>query len=197
MFSGIVYDKGKVKSRRAKGKNVQLTITLGKDIPRPEKGMSIAVNGSCLTAVSFRGKREFSADISGETIKKTSLKSVKNSDILNIEYPLTADKFLSGHIVQGHVDTEGKVESLKKKGADLLLEVSFPAEYNKFLVEKGSVAVDGISLTVFNVRKNRFTVSIIPETVKSTIIGNYKRGRSVNLEFDIIGKYILKAVNKV
>jgi len=196
MFSGIIYDVGKIKSRIIRGKNTQLSIVLNKDMLQPERGMSIAVNGVCLTAVSFRGKKEFTADISGETISKTSLKSVKNGDKVNLELPLTADKFLSGHIVQGHVDTEGRVEAFIRKSSDFLLEVSYPAEYDKYLVEKGSIAVDGVSLTVYNTRGRRFTVSVIPETVKGTIISGYKKGTKVNLEFDIIGKYVVKALKK-
>lgn len=192
MFSGIVYDTGRVKAiRQGSGVKV-LTIALSKEILKPEKGMSIAVNGACLTAVSFKGIKEFSADVTEETLKKTVLKSVKPGDEVNVEFPLTLDKFLSGHLVQGHVDCTGKVAGVEKSGDKTILSVSYPKEFDKYMIEKGSVAISGISLTAYNIKNNSFDVSVIPETWKSTIVRNLKRGDEVNLEFDVIGKYVEK-----
>jgi riboflavin synthase len=192
MFSGIVYDTGRIKSiRQGSGVKV-LTIAMNKEILHPEKGMSIAVNGSCLTAVSFKGVKEFSADVTEETLCVTNLGSAKPGNEVNIEFPLTADKFLSGHIVQGHVDSTGSVKNLSKQADRVTLTVSFQPETGRYIIEKGSVAVDGISLTAYNVSKNSFDVAVIPETFKNTIVRNYKKGGNVNLEFDVIGKYVEK-----
>lgn len=192
MFSGIIYDLGRLKSIR-QGSGVKiLTIALSKEIIKPEKGMSIAVNGACLTAVSFKGLREFSADVTEETLKKTVLKSIKPGDEVNVEFPLTLDKFLSGHLVQGHVDCTGKTAGVKKTGDNIVLSISHPKEFGKYIIEKGSVTVSGISLTAYNVKNNSFDIAIIPETWKSTIVKNLKKGDEVNLEFDIIGKYVEK-----
>jgi riboflavin synthase len=196
MFSGIIYCTGRVKGVRPSGKGKIIEVMLSKEIMNPEKGMSIAVNGACLTAVSFNGKMQFTADVSAETIEKTTLEHIKTGAIVNLEFPLTADKFLSGHIVQGHVDAEGKVESLKKEKGDTVLLVSYPKEFDKYIVEKGSIAVDGISLTAFNVKPGKFYVAVIPETLQNTILGSYKPGAAVNLEFDIIGKYVEKQLSK-
>lgn len=196
MFSGIIYCTGRIKSARPSGKGKILEIILTKEILRPEKGMSIAVNGACLTAVSFAGKMQFTADVSAETLKKTVLKNIKPGSIVNVEFPLTADKFLSGHIVQGHVDAAGKVESLKKEKGNTVLTVSYPKEFDKYVVEKGSISVDGISLTAFDLKAGRFSVAVIPETLEKTILGGYKPGHEVNLEFDIIGKYVEKQLSR-
>ncbi|MEI7543036.1 MAG: riboflavin synthase [bacterium] len=190
MFSGIIYDIGRVKAiRQGSGVKV-LTIALSKEILKAEKGMSIAINGACLTAVSFKGIKEFSSDVTEETLKKTVLKSVKPGDEVNVEFPLTLDKFLSGHLVQGHVDCTGKVAGVEKAGDKIILSISYPAEFGKYIIEKGSITVSGISLTAYNLKNNSFDISIIPETWKNTIVKNLKKGAEVNLEFDIIGKYV-------
>jgi riboflavin synthase len=195
MFSGIIYCVGRVKGVRPSGKGKILEIILTKEIINPEKGMSIAVNGACLTAVSFAGKMQFSADVSAETLLKTVLKKIKPGANVNVEFPLTADKFLSGHIVQGHVDTAGKVESLKKEKGNTVLQVSYSKEFDKYVVEKGSISVDGISLTAFSLKQGKFSAAVIPETLENTILGSYRPGTEVNLEFDIIGKYVEKQLN--
>jgi riboflavin synthase len=192
MFSGVIYCPGRVKSVRAGGRGRVIEVALSKEILNPGKGMSIAVNGACLTATAFNGKREFTADVSAETLDKTVLKDIRPGDEVNVEFPLTADKFLSGHIVQGHVDTTGTVESLKKEQGDTVLRVSYPPEFDKYIVEKGSVAVDGVSLTAVDVKKAGFSVAVIPETLENTITGKYKTGDKVNIEFDVIGKYVEK-----
>lgn len=192
MFSGIIYCTGRIKSSRPSGKGRIIDVLLSKEIINPEKGMSIAVNGACLTAAAFTGKMQFSADVSAETLEKTVLGSIKPGAHVNIEFPLTADKFLSGHIVQGHVDAAGKVQSLQKEKGNTILTVSYPKEFDKYVVEKGSISVDGVSLTAYDLKPGKFSVAVIPETLKNTILGGYKTGDKVNLEFDIIGKYVEK-----
>ncbi len=196
MFTGIIQDTGKIKSKTTRGKNIRLGILTGKDIPSREKGMSVAINGACLTAVLFKGKNRFEADITRETAEKTNIKKLKPGTEVNIEYPLTAEKFLSGHIVQGHVDTQGKALDIKKQPGEFILKISYPAEFTPYIIEKGSVTIDGVSLTAFDVGKTSFKISIIPETAAATIIGKYKKGDEVNLEFDIIGKYVKKQISK-
>ncbi|MCX7698513.1 MAG: riboflavin synthase, partial [Candidatus Goldbacteria bacterium] len=161
-----------------------------KEIKNIHRGMSIAVNGVCLTVVSFNGLRIFSVDITEETIKKTTFNNIGYGKNVNIELPVTPESFLSGHIVQGHIDAIGVINSLKKETGNTILKIEFPEKFSKYLVEKGSIAVDGVSLTAFDVKKNVFKVSIIPETLNVTIIGEYKKDDKVNLEFDIIGKYV-------
>ncbi len=192
MFSGIVYCKARVRSFRPSGGGKYIELCAEKPVLRPVKGMSIAVNGVCLTAVRFSGLRVFGAEVSAETYEVTSLKSLRPGAVVNIEFPVTPDTFLSGHIVQGHVDAAGQVVSIDKKKNNTVLKVSFPQKFSKYLVEKGSVCVDGVSLTVFNVKKKSFDVSVIPETLASTIIGGYRPGVKLNIEFDIIGKYAEK-----
>lgn len=197
MFTGIIYCKGRIKKviTLNKGKNIE--IFAEKEINNIHRGMSIAVNGVCLTVVSFSGLRIFSVDISKETIEKTNFKYISYNKNVNIELPVTLETYLSGHIVQGHVDTTGVVRSLKKDTGDTIMEIEFPDRFSKYVVEKGSVAVDGVSLTAFDVKKNMFKVAIIPETLNATIVGEYKKNDKVNLEFDIIGKYVEKILNKV
>lgn len=192
MFSGIIYCKAKVQAAVSKSGLKVFDLALEKEITSPQKGMSIAVNGVCLTATSFKGKKEFKADATAETLEKSSLKNLKTGDEVNIEFPVTPSTMLSGHIVQGHVDSTGRVAALVKKSKDAVLEIEFPAGFGNLIVEKGSIAVDGVSLTAFDVRARSFKVAVIPETLDNTVISNYARGREVNLEFDVVGKYILK-----
>jgi riboflavin synthase len=197
MFSGIVYDTGRIKAvKSAAGGAKIITIALNKPLLSSEKGVSIAVDGACLTAVAFRGLREFSADVSAETLDRTTAGMKKTGEVVNIEYPLTANKFLSGHIVQGHIDCTGTVKSIEKKGAGAVLKINYPAQYSRYLIEKGSITVSGISLTAYDTHDTSFTVSVIPETLASTAVKNMKTGDKVNLEFDLIGKYVEKFVRK-
>jgi riboflavin synthase len=194
MFSGIIYDLGRVKSIRQGSGIKVISIALTKQIIKPEIGMSIAVNGACLTAVSFKGIKEFSADVTEETLTKTVLKSVKPGDKVNVEFPLTPDRYISGHLVQGHVDCTGKVKEIKKSAGKAILTIEYPSGFSRYIIEKGSVAVSGISLTAFNVTDKDFDISLIPETWRSTIVSGLKKGDEVNLEFDMTGKYIEKMI---
>ncbi|MFP4466858.1 MAG: riboflavin synthase [Candidatus Goldiibacteriota bacterium] len=190
MFTGIIYDTGRIKGARQKKGMYSLAIALIKPIIRPEKGMSVAVNGVCLTASVIKGSKEFEADMTAETALKTNLGKAKAGMKVNIELPLTAEKYLSGHIVQGHVDCRGRVGALEKREGNTILNIKYPEEFGRYLAEKGSVAVDGVSLTAYNIKNDSFEVSVIPETLESTIIKGYKKDVPVNLEFDIIGKYV-------
>lgn len=194
MFSGIVYCRARVRSFRHSGGGKYIELSAEKPVIKPVRGMSIAVNGVCLTAVRFSGLRVFGAEVSAETCAVTALKYLRPGALVNIEFPVTPDTFLSGHIVQGHIDAEGKVVRMDRRKNDTVLRVSFPARFSKYAVEKGSVCVDGVSLTAFNVKKGMCDFSVIPETLASTVIGGYKPGDKVNIEFDVIGKYVEKFV---
>lgn len=158
-------------------------------------GDSIAINGVCLTVTSIDSGR-LSFDVSGETLRSTGLGALKAGEKVNIETSLRADGKLGGHFVTGHVDAVGKIRSIVKEGETWTLEVSAPGDVIKFLVDKGSVAVDGISLTVVKVFEDYFTLVIIPHTAMITTIGAKKSGDGVNLEADIIGKYVYRFINR-
>lgn len=154
-------------------------------------GDSIAVNGVCLTATEVTPPF-FYADVMPETLRKTNLYQLRPGDKVNLERALTAGGRLGGHIVTGHVDGTGIILAEKKEGIALIKKISAPPEVGDFLIEKGSVAVDGISLTVVEVTGNAFTVSLVSHTVRNTTLGFKKKGDTVNLEADILGKYIYK-----
>jgi riboflavin synthase len=159
-------------------------------------GDSVAVNGVCLTATGV-GDRGFDADVMPETLRRTSLGALREGDHVNVELPLRPSDRLGGHMVQGHVDGTGTIDSLTDEGFARLVRVSAPAELLRYVVEKGSIAVDGVSLTVFAVEDDAFTVSLIPETLERTTLGRAEPGRTVNLEVDVLAKYVEKLVAKV
>lgn len=152
---------------------------------------SIAVNGVCLTVVSFDND-SFDVQCVNETLRKTNLVDLKEGDPVNLERSLTLEKAIEGHIVQGHVDTVGTVTKVDEKGADKLLTFEFPEEHTDYIVGRGSIAVDGISMTVARESHNKCTIAIIPYTWENTNFKSRKVGDHLNLEFDIFGKYILK-----
>ena len=194
MFTGIVEDVGKVKEIRTKAKEVVFTIQV-KNIDAGEiaLGESIAVNGTCLTVISS-GKGNFTVEASHETLKRTNLSRLKVGSKVNLERAVKLGARLGGHIVNGHVDGIGKVDSIEKRGKSIEIWFSLPEGLSKYVVEKGSIAVDGVSLTVNAVTGNRFSVNIIPYTQEATIFAELKRGAPVNIECDIIGKYVEKFV---
>ncbi len=194
MFTGIVEDLGAVKEIKRKSKEVVFTFKVGKiNLKEVALGDSIAVNGTCLTVTSL-GKRTFSVDASHETLAKTNLGKLKVGKSVNLERALKVGDKLGGHIVNGHVDGVGKVVSKTKQGESVEIRFSVPKELSKYIVQKGSVAIDGVSLTVNSVRGNEFSVNIIPYTQNATTFGGLRKGSSVNIECDIIGKYVEKFV---
>lgn len=188
MFTGIITHTGKLEKRE---KSV-FTFSAARDlIEKLKRGESIAVNGCCLTVISLL-TNIFSVEVIFETEKKTMLGSLISGDRVNLELPATASSFLSGHIVQGHIDGVGKIEKIKEEGNSKLLTIFVPKDLNRYIVEKGSISVNGISLTVINVEKDCFTVGIIPHTWENTMLKHIKTGDLVNIEVDIIAKYIWK-----
>jgi riboflavin synthase len=194
MFTGIVEDVGKVREIKIKSKDVLFIIQV-KNINAGEisLGESIAINGTCLTVISS-GKNNFTVEASHETLKRTNLSKLKVGSKVNLERALKIGGRLGGHIVNGHVDGIGKVESIEKRGKSIEIWFSLPEALSRYVVEKGSIAVDGVSLTINAVNGNRFSVNIIPYTQDATIFAELRPGDLVNIECDIIGKYVEKFV---
>lgn len=194
MFTGIIEDIGRVSGIKRKQKESVFTFEVHKiDIAEVELGESIAVNGACLTVASL-GKNTFTVDASRETLSKTNLGKLKSGSRVNLERSLRVGAKLGGHLVNGHVDGVGRALSKKKHGDSIEFRFSVPDALAKYIVQKGSVAVDGVSLTVNEVKGSDFSVNIIPYTLEETISGALKAGDDVNIECDIIGKYVEKFV---
>ncbi len=190
MFTGIIQAIGKVAKLEQKGGDVRLTLDTGDlQIEAAELGDSIAVNGVCLTAVEFTD-HGFVADVSGETLAKTSLGSLKPGSEVNLETALTLNTALGGHLVSGHVDGLGTVLSQRNDGRSYRYEFSVPQELAHYIAQKGSITIDGTSLTVNNVEDNRFDVNIVPHTWDNTIFKHYEINTQVNIEVDIIARYL-------
>ena len=190
MFTGIIEDKGKVENiRKASADAFVLTVNLPEDW-KTNEGQSIAINGACLTVTS-QNNNKANFDVMPETIYKTSFSKLKKGDEVNLERAMAANGRFEGHIVQGHVDDTGQIRSKVKKGNSWEIKIQTRREFAKNLVDKGSVAVDGISLTISKLFDSAFEVSIIPLTADKTTLGFKKTGDYVNLEADILGKYIL------
>lgn len=193
MFTGIIEEVGRV-TRIAKDKgNRRITVSSGKLAKELSKGSSIAVSGVCLTAVDIT-LEAFSADLAQETWNRTSFSRIKDGAMVNLELPMRADGRFDGHIVQGHVDGTGKFLSLKAipDAEDYWLEIEIPAELSRYVIHKGSLCIEGISLTVAKIDGTRVTVAIIPHTAKVTNLKSLQSGDPVNLEVDVIAKYVEK-----
>ena len=193
MFTGLVESTAQVRSVEPDGDGVRLEVEtpLAAEL---QHGDSIAVNGVCLTAVEPDGGR-FRADVMAETLRRSSLGPLGAGDEVNVELALRAGDRLGGHMVQGHVDGTGTVESVTEEGFARVVRIAAPADLLRYVVEKGSIAVDGVSLTVASVDDAGFSVSLIPETLERTTLGRAASGRVVNLEVDVLAKYVEKLVN--
>ena len=185
MFTGIVEEVGVVSKITNNGMSVKASRVLS-DV---KLGDSIAVNGTCLTAVSFTAS-EFSVDLSPETMRRTSLGQLTEGGRVNLERALSASDRIGGHIVQGHVDATGRITSIKPDGDSIIFRVRIPKRLDKYIVEKGFVAVDGISLTVVKRGASSFTLAVIPYTLENTNLAVLSEGDQVNLEADILAKYV-------
>ena len=194
MFTGLVESTAKIRRLVPDGDGVRLEVEtpLARELAH---GDSIAVNGVCLTAVEPNGDR-FRADVMQETLRRSSLGPLGAGDEVNVELALRAGDRLGGHMVQGHVDGTGTVESAADEGFARVVRVAAGPEILRYIVEKGSIAVDGVSLTVASVDDTGFTVSLIPETLERTTLGRAAPGRVVNLEVDLLAKYVEKLVRR-
>ena len=192
MFTGLVADLGTVTAVDATADGVRLAVrtALAGEIG---EGDSVAVNGVCLTATAI-AEGQFSADVMHETLRRSSLAGVGEGTPVNLELPLRAADRLGGHVVQGHVDGLGSVRGVQEDGFARIVTIAAAPELLRYVVEKGSIAVDGISLTVATVRDDSFAVSLIPETLERTNLGAAEPGQPVNLEVDVLAKYVEKLV---
>lgn len=190
MFTGIIEAKGEIQSLAPRSGDVALTVLTGAlDMSDVQLGDSIAVNGVCLTVTSLPG-RGFTADVSGETLALTSLGALKAGSVVNLEKALTPTTRLGGHLVSGHVDGVGTVRSLRPDARSTRIDIEAPAALARYIAQKGSITVDGISLTVNSVSGAVFSLNIIPHTQDMTTIGTWQAGTRVNLEVDIIARYL-------
>lgn len=191
MFTGLVEELGKVKTIEKGAKSVRITIAAKKVLEDVKLGDSIAVNGTCLTAVDF-DSTYFTADVMPETVNKTVLAHLRPGDLVNLERTLRLGDRFGGHMVSGHVDSVGKIIAKDQNDIAIIVKISVTPETNRYIIKKGSIAIDGISLTVVEATDTWFSVSLIPHTAKMTTLGYKRVGDSVNLETDIIGKYVEK-----
>jgi riboflavin synthase len=192
VFTGLVADLGTVTAVDATADGVRLAVrtALAEEL---SEGDSVAVNGVCLTATGIAGGA-FAADVMHETLRRSSLAEVREGTAVNLELPLRPADRLGGHVVQGHVDGLGTIADTREDGFARVVEISAPPELLRYVVEKGSIAVDGISLTVASVTDAAFTVSLIPETLERTNLGSAAPGQPVNLEVDVLAKYVERLV---
>ena len=194
MFTGIIEGIGTIAGRRTAAGGIVFDLDAGFELTDPEEGESIAVNGVCLTAYAIHGRR-FSADVSPETLSRSKLGSLGPGDRVNLERALKLSDRLGGHLVSGHVDCMATVLSRKEIGKYTLFSFSVPEQMGRYIIEKGSITIDGVSLTVNNCGPGSFAVSIIPHTLKVTTLGALKVGSKVNIEVDLIGKYVEKLLS--
>lgn len=192
MFTGIITHLGKVKEKTA----TRLVIEPQQGfLERFEKGLSVSIDGICLTVVDYN-KKTFSIDFMPETAKKTNIGQLTVGSTVNCELPSTASTFLSGHVVQGHVDGVGTIQSITPEGNSYLFVFTLPKDLSRYIVPKGSISVNGISLTVIDISDDSFSVGIIPHTWERTMLHTAKIGDSVNIEVDVLAKYIEKLLKK-
>jgi len=195
MFTGIVQSLGSIERIDHEGGDISLVINTGEvDVTDGDLGDSIAVNGVCLTAVSY-ATGQFVADVSTETLNKTSLGDLKQRSPVNLEKALTLNTALGGHLVSGHVDGLASVVDLHEDARSIRYTFELAAELQHYIAQKGSVTIDGTSLTVNRVEENRFDVNIVPHTREKTIFQYYRPGTKVNIEVDIIARYLERLIN--
>lgn len=195
MFTGLILEMGEITSVRKRSGGAILSLKANKVASEAKQGDSVSVNGVCLTVVS-KDSNILSFDLSEETLQSTNLGSLKTGAVINLEPSLSPDSKIGGHFVTGHVDEVGRIRSKVRIGDMMQVEIEAPPNVMNFLVEKGSVAVDGISLTVVDILKDSFTVVIIPHTAKLTTMGFKGPGNTVNIEADILGKYVVRFLNR-
>jgi riboflavin synthase len=194
MFNGIIYNQGKISKRSKRPKGINIFVKSNFKLKKKDIGLSIACDGVCLTLISFKSKlMEFY--LSNETLVRSKFKFLKTNDIINLELPLKYGTKISGHICQGHVDTVSKVLSIKMIDKSYLFDFEISSKERKNLIEKASICVNGISLTISKVTKKGFQIWIIPHTYKETNLSTLKKNDLVNIEIDILSKYVRNYFN--
>jgi riboflavin synthase len=194
MFTGIIEGIGKIAGKRMAGGGIVLDLEAGFALTDPKEGESIAASGVCLTAYDIHGHR-FRADVSPETLSRTKLGMLGPGDSVNLERALRLSDRLGGHLVSGHIDCLATVTSRKELGFYTLFSFSLAKEQDRYIIEKGSISIDGVSLTVNSCSLGVFSVSIIPLTLKETTLGALRIGNKVNIEVDVVGKYVAKLLS--
>ena len=192
MFTGIVESLGTVTAIKTQSVGIQLSISHDDFFKKTKTGASIAINGVCLTVISVKGKQAV-FEVGPETLKKSNLGFLRVGMNVNLEKPVSASSDFSGHFVQGHVDTTAEVLKMEKSGPWVDVWFSLPDLIKPFLVDKGSVCIEGVSLTIVQVKKDRFSVALIPHTLAMTTLALKKPGDMVNIETDMIAKYAMRA----
>jgi riboflavin synthase len=198
LFTGIVIGTGRIRSIIKAGKSAYLAIDAGKIARGLKVGDSVSINGVCLTVVAKRGQN-FEVQAVEETLEKTNLGDLRGGDRANLELPLRPTDRLGGHFVLGHVDTVGRIQSIRRLRKSWMFRIRYPEKFRRYLVPTGSIAIDGVSLTIARLRGQSIEIAIIPHTMQATNFKIRKPGDKVNLEFDVIGKFvdsILQAKNK-
>lgn len=189
MFTGLVEEVGRILSVQRRSQSAVLSIRGPKVTSDVAIGDSIAVNGVCLTVTTLRGD-QFTADVSAETLRRTTLDRATSGTYVNLERAMRMGDRFGGHIVQGHVDAVGTVRSLTPEGESMRLTIDAPPEIMRYVIEKGSIAVDGVSLTIAGLDERGFWIALIPQTMKDTTLGRLRPGARVNLEADMFAKYV-------
>lgn len=195
MFTGIVEDIGTVKTMQSDRQSMEITVMSKKMVEDVKLGDSIAVNGVCLTVIHFN-EQELTMDVMPETVNATNLQQLAVGDPVNLERAMSANGRFGGHFVSGHVDGVGKIVRKRPLANAVYIDIELSKELTSYCLPKGSITIDGTSLTLFHVEKNGITVSLIPHTYKETILGMKKIGDLVNVETDLVGKYILHQLKR-
>lgn len=194
MFTGIIEEIGKIQTVDNSG-NSKIFTVLAKNILENKKiGGSISVNGACMTIVQIENGH-FKFETLNETLKKTNLCKLKNGNLVNLESPLTLQKPIDGHLVLGHIDEMAEVHTVKKEKGDKVIKIKTPKNLNKYLALKGSITVNGVSLTISHLEENFFSVNLISHTLKCTNLGNMKKGDFINLEIDMLARYLKRLLD--
>ena len=194
MFNGIIYNKGLVKKITKRSKGINIFIKSNLKLSKKDIGISVSCDGVCLTMISIK-KKIMQFYLSNETIERSRFKYIKKNDLINLELPLKYGQRISGHICQGHIDTSSVVKSIKKVDKSYIFEFEISEKRKKEIIEKASICINGISLTVSKITKKGFQIWIIPHTFKETNLSKLKKGSVVNVEIDILSKYIKNFLN--
>ena len=195
MFNGIIFNKGNVYKIQKRNKGINLYLKSSIKLPKNSLGTSISCDGVCLTLISHK-KKIIEFYLSNETLNKSKFKKIKIGDDINLELPLKFSQNISGHICQGHVDTMGKVIKIKKVDKSMVYEFKISNKYKKQLVQKASILINGVSLTISKLKRNSFEIWIVPHTLKLTNLSKIKLNDYVNIEIDILSKYVKKYFNE-
>jgi riboflavin synthase len=195
MFNGIIFNKGIISRFEKRSKGINIFVNSNLKLTKKDIGVSVACDGVCLTLIT-KQKKTMEFYLSNETIKRSKFKNLKEKELINLELPLKYGQKISGHICQGHVDTVGKVLSVKKIDKSYLFDFTINSKMRKYLIEKGSICINGISLTISKITKKGFQIWVIPHTYKLTNLSKVTKGSLVNIEIDILSKYVKNFFNE-